>query len=561
MTTGHTDMDQTAAKQKKRATYQDFYDETWNTGLFRPVLIALIAASAIAGPLAIMRAFADWRLAYVLPMALLVALGGVYSTNRLGKPRWRDQRGLLFRLGEILLILVILRLAVWLFSTGLPGVNDFGLWLRHPGAFFDGQFIGVGVLLLMAWGLAVSMAGDFLDMAIQPDEVAAHDSAFSSESRSQMRVFRPMGRAEIMGRFATRWAWGGVFLVACAAISRVEVVAESENPFNLGLGSLGLSPDILAALLCYFIAGLVLLSQSRLAVLRGRWYNQDIDVQPSVLRRWHVNALIALLVVAGIAALLPIGSTGPFARVLETILGFLMRVFYFAMSLLTLLLTLLLYPFRKLFEAQEDAAPSAMPELSAPTQAEAVSRLPDWLGGAVVWVVVGLIVAYFLFNYLKAQGVFNGRWATYWQRLLYWWRARWSQLETTAGAAIKEVRRRLRPAGSAALDAASFSRVRVGRLPPRERVRYYYLKMISRADERGVERPAAATPLEFARTLDEEWPDAEMDIEALTDAFLAARYAPVEIEREQVTQTQEAWRRVMRALRGKVASAAAPPEE
>ena len=225
-----------------------------------------------------------------------------------------------------------------------------------------------------------------------------------------------------------------------------------------------------------------------------------------------------------------------------------MRIFYFMMGLITLLLTMLFYPFRKLFESQEEAAPMAMPEMSVPTQAEAVNRLPDWLGGAVVWVVVGLIVAYFLFNYLKAQGVFNGRWATYWQRLLYWWRARWSQLETTTGAAIKEVRRRLRPAGSAALDAAAFRQIRVGRLPPRERVRYYYLKMISRADERGVERPAAATPLEFARTLDEEWPDAEMDIEALTDAFLAARYAPVEIEREQVTQTQEAWRRVMRAL-------------
>jgi hypothetical protein len=95
----------------------------------------------------------------------------------------------------------------------------------------------------------------------------------------------------------------------------------------------------------------------------------------------------------------------------------------------------------------------------------------------------------------------------------------------------------------------------VGRLPPRERVRYYYLKMVARADERGVTRPPSATPLEFSRTLDDEWPDAENDIGALTDAFLAARYAPAEIDRRQVTEAQGVWRRIMRALRSH-----APPD-
>jgi NAD-dependent oxidoreductase involved in siderophore biosynthesis len=110
------------------------------------------------------------------------------------------------------------------------------------------------------------------------------------------------------------------------------------------------------------------------------------------------------------------------------------------------------------------------------------------------------------------------------------------------------------------LDGASLRRVRVGRLPPRERVRYYYLKMVSRASERGVERPASATPLEFAQTLDHEWPDAETDISALTEAFLAARYAPAEIQREKVMEAQEIWRRVMRALRSKIASDARKSE-
>jgi hypothetical protein len=553
-------VDQSTHKRPERATYQDFYDAPWNAGLFRPFLIALIAASSVAGPLALARAFTPWRLAYVLPLALLVALEGVYSTNQLGRPRWRDRRGMLFRIGEIMFILVVLRLAEWFFSTGLPGLDDFALWLRHPGVFFDGQFVTVGLLLLMAWGLAVSIAGDFLDMAIQPDEVAAHDSAALSESRSQMRVFRPLGRTDIMARFATRWAWGAVLLVACAAFSRVEIATGGDTPLRFGLASLGLPGDILAALLCYFVAGLVLLSQSRLAVLRGRWYNQDIDVRPSVLRRWHLNALIALILVATIAALLPIGSTGPLSVALEAIMGLLMRLFYLMMMVFTLLLTALFYPFRKLFEQGNETPPMEVPEMEVPTQAEAINRLPDWLGGALLWLVVGSIVVYFLFSYLNAQGVFKGRWASYWQRFLYWWRARWFRISSATGVAVSRVRRRLRPAGQGMLDGASLRRVRVGRLPPRERVRYYYLKMVSRASERGVERPASATPLEFAQTLDHEWPDAETDISALTEAFLAARYAPAEIQREKVMEAQEIWRRVMRALRSKIASDARKSE-
>jgi hypothetical protein len=237
-----------------------------------------------------------------------------------------------------------------------------------------------------------------------------------------------------------------------------------------------------------------------------------------------------------------------------------MRVFYFVMMLFALLLTALFYPFRKLFEQGNEAPPMEVPEVEVPTQAEAINRLPDWLGGAVLWLVVGFIVVYFLFSYLNAHGVFKGKWASYWQRFLYWWRARWSRISSATDAAVNRVRRRLRPAGLTLLGAAPLRRMQLGRLPPRERVRYYYLKMVSRAGERGVERPSSATPLEFAQTLDREWPDAETDISALTEAFVAARYAPVEIQREQVTEAQGIWRRVMRALRGKITSGAAGSE-
>ena len=172
-----TEPDPTGARSRRKSDYRDFFDAPWVGSLFRPLLIALVAASLVAGPVALLRVMGTtWQLGYVLPCALLAALEGVYSTLRLGRPNWRDRRGLVFRLGEIILLLVLFRIAVWAFSAGWPSLDDLKLWLRQPVAFLDSQFFFFGIWVVMAWGLAIGITGDFLDLALQPDEIAAHDS-------------------------------------------------------------------------------------------------------------------------------------------------------------------------------------------------------------------------------------------------------------------------------------------------------------------------------------------------------------------------------------------------
>ncbi len=94
----NTEPDTTGARSRRKSDYRDFFDAPWVGSLFRPMLIALVAASLVAGPVALLRvAGTTWQLGYVLPFALLAALEGVYSTLRLGRPNWRDRRGLVFR--------------------------------------------------------------------------------------------------------------------------------------------------------------------------------------------------------------------------------------------------------------------------------------------------------------------------------------------------------------------------------------------------------------------------------------------------------------------------------
>lgn len=541
-----------SAAAARRPAYQDFFDAPWVGSFFRPMLIALVAASILTGPLALLRLFAaSWRLGYALPFAFAAALEGVYSTLQLGRPTWRNRRGLVYRLGEIVILLALFRVAVWTFGTGWPGLAEVQTWLRQPSAFLDAQYMFLGVWLLAAWALAIGMTGDFLDLALQPDEIAAHDSPLWGESRSQLRVGRSVSRSDIVARFVARWALGGGLLVFFASISQVDFARIGAGELRVGLSDLGLPAELLFGLLCYFLAGLLLISQGRLAVLRGRWYNHDIDVQPVVLRRWHLNSLLAVLAIGVVAAFLPMGTTSWLSTVIEVALTFVMRIVYLLVFLLTLLLALLLWPLRLLMntDAPPPAPLAAAPTL--PTQADIAGRLPDWLGGAVLWTIVALIALYFGLTYLSAHGLLGSRPADWLARLRYWWRARWAKVNAGLAVAAAVVRRRIQAARVRAAGALQAPTVRVAALTPRERVRYFYLRMVGRAAERGVTRPAHATPAEFARRLEAEWPDAEGEVEALTAAFLAARYDRRPIAAQEARGVQAAWRRLMRQLRGR----------
>lgn len=527
-----------------------FEDTTWRTGAFRALAIGLLAGSTVVAPVALLRALSGWRLGYAFPLAVFAGLLGVVTTLRLGRPELRDRRGILFRLGEILFLVVLTRLSIFMFSTGWPTVADLNLWLLHPAAFLSAQMLLVGVLVVLAWALAVAVTSDFQELAIQPDEVAARESHSWGEPESYARALRPISRQDILVRFAARWTWGGLPVVALAGLSRVNIV-ESGKLLRFGLGELGLPPDVLAGMLCYFLSGLFLLSDARLAVLRGQWYNQHVEVAAPVFRRWHWNSLFVLLAVAALALLLPIGSTGPLTRALEWVLALLVRIGMVVGFVFSTLLMLLLYPLRWLFAGgSEEAAPAPGP-LELPTQAEVVSRMqiPEWVRGAAVWVIVALVGGYLLFNFLRGHGLLKGRWFAWAYNLRYWWRARRSQLDAALQGGLNALRERLRRSRAGELALVRPRRRRLDRMIARERVRYYYLRAAERAAARGQGRPAHKTPLEYERDLEAAWPDAETDVHELTEAFLDARYAPREIAETEVPAVQEAWRRVMKALR------------
>jgi hypothetical protein len=188
-----------------------------------------------------------------------------------------------------------------------------------------------------------------------------------------------------------------------------------------------------------------------------------------------------------------------------------------------------------------EPAPPAPPPLP-------VIALPPWLGGAVLWLLVGAVVIYLLVFFFGKQGIALTRKTLHraWGRLnvlLRRWRHGLRSLPISLPG------RRRAPQAPAGLQRQPWRFIRLGALSPRDQVRYFYLSTVRRAGDSGVVRRPSQTPLEFVRDLESSWPEAELDVEALTEAFVVARYDAVEIEPDQARQVKSVWERIKHLLR------------
>ena len=114
------------------------------------------------------------------------------------------------------------------------------------------------------------------------------------------------------------------------------------------------------------------------------------------------------------------------------------------------------------------------------------------------------------------------------------------------------LRERLRPPTDAAAPTAGPPPLDLGRrraVTPREQIRAYYLAAVRRAGQSGVPRADNATPLEYVRELKEHWPEAEAELDELTEAFVEARYSPRPIDHPMVARVKAEWKRLRERLR------------
>lgn len=523
-------------------------DTAWQRQLARPLLIALQITCLITGPWLIIqniRSISLWG--FVPPLAFVLALIGVASAQWLEKPSQRQLHKSAFQVAQIIMVFALVRALTWALGGAWPSLADLRTWLYEPGRFFDASFVLGGLLAALAWHRGAVVGSIFARLALTPGELVYAED----KRRGLWRMIRPservlISRRDLVEQYVGQWLVGGVLLALCAAATRVHV----DNALHLNVLAIGVPPQIVVAGIFYFLIGLILTSQARFAMLRAQWLQEGVDMADGLPTRWNRLATLLILAVGAAAALLPLGSTGRISDIINALVMVAAQIGIFLAFLVAYAFALLM---RLLGEPQPmpEIPQQPLPVQPPPEPPPAVASTPAWLGGASLWMVVVVAVLLAMWFLFGGQGLAVTR----------------AKLAATL-AALRSYLKQWTHAARQALQSVSVARsgrnptaatptpppwrfVRVNGLSPREQVRYFYLSAVRRAAEQGVERKPSQTPLEFMHDLEQTWPDAELDVQGLTDAFVAARYDVAEVSTDQSQQVKSIWERVKRALRAR----------
>lgn len=508
----------------------------WADNFFRPLLLTIMIMCFNLALVNLVRSINPaWNGLYFLLGMLLTTVEAIYSHRVLGFYRSRGISLMRYRLAELVILVLVLKiLSFGGKSAGQIGAELQILW-QNPGHFVNFEFYVLLLLAAVAWLATSQTIADF-DALGDPYDFRSNNT-------------RPLDT------LASRFFWGGALIVVISGVTQWVDRAGWDSLVDWRRPSL---EGIIANVLIYFTLGLVLLSQARLTGLIIRWRTQNISVAPNLVKQWAKYGLLFLGLLLLIDLVLPTRYTLGFL----TSAGIVVQSLFFILILLwQLLLALLFFPLVWLITLLQGQAPPE--ELMGP------SEMPTWpeppvtgqsglpwleaLRSLGFWLLIGTIAWYFLKIYLndhpevlqlakrfKLTAVLVRLWSSLWQRF----------------TALARAGRKLIPPGTALFgrfkDRVALSKYTswagLRGLSPRERILYYYLNILQRAEQRGLARRKDQTPYEYEPELSQTVPEAEPAVNLLTQAFVQARYSRESFEETQAKLVKRLWQQVRREL-------------
>jgi hypothetical protein len=520
---------------------EDYMSKLNRQGLILNAFMLTALLAVLAGP--IHRFSPTWQPIYLVGAAFLIAIeaGLVHHAFR-REHMWIDEL-LRYILPEIFVMLIVMRVATTL-GVGVATLSaDAVRWLYDPLSIFDIPFIFAIFAGFLVGALTHAAMRDLFELEPRASEAP---SAAPDENQF-VAAMNNRDRTIALRRISGRFVFGGVFLLLALGIEAVNVQRVT-GP------SLPISWLSAVAALVYLISGFVLYSQARLTLLRTRWNMEGATVSDAVGRRWTRTSWLLIAGVAMASALLPRTDRLGLLTTLQQTLGLigygLALLGYLLTSLLSLLailpiLLLSLLTGRESGGSMPPAEPlSALPNMPPPAKLE-----PNLLTALIFWICMLLLAIYAigliiqrnpgLLQALTTRGPLS--WLL--RQLSWLWR------DTRVWASQASARARTLLSRPIAIRPARIPALRLGRLAPRELVRYFYRSTLRRAAEGGLPRRAAQTPYEYSATLAQHLPDAQQDIAELTNAFVVAEYSPRPIDDAAAQRARHPWERVRRRLR------------
>ena len=500
----------------------------WLENLFRPLVIGVMFGCIALSLVGLVHLFAPtWNGTYLIVGCVLAALEASYSYRLIRARQLRGTDVLRFRVIELMMLFILLKIGSYVGDRWADVLADIQTWPRQPWNILDPETTVAFILALLSWWASTQTVRD-LERIGEPPELHRY-------------YFSPIES------LTTRFFWGGAVLLIAAGITRIGVAAL----LNLSRPPV---PGLVLNVLLYFLLGLVMLGQVRFATLLKRWQAQEMKVAEGLTGRWARYSLAFIGLAALLAFLLPTGYTIGLLDAVATIIYILGYILTLLSMILLFIFSLLLMPFAMLFGSERPTPPQPiLPPPQLPQQ-QPGGAAPGWfeiLQSLLFWAAALGMVVYVVRSYLRDRPELLEALVT--RRPIRALRAflitLWRRLVGLAEAASERIPRRLSlRRARRGLSEAPFRFFRLGALSPRERILYYYLSILRRAERQGFPRQRAQTPHEYDVTLGPHLPQARQEMDLLTQAFVEARYSQHVIEPGQARRVRVDWQKVKAAL-------------
>jgi hypothetical protein len=438
-----------------------------------------------------------------------------------------------YRGTELVILLVALKLFTELRAGPASFWKDILLWPVHfPFNILTGQYFLTILPVFASWWAGYLFTADL--SILGTEDASILDERFKTT---------PV-RTVILRRFLSL----GIFIVLLAAIP-------AQNVFKT---SIPVASKGVPAAVCYFVLGIILLSLTRYITLETNWLQARLHIPVQVPRRWFAYSAIILAALILLISCLPTQYGMGFFDTLNAVFFLLYQFVLFLYGLFLLVFSLIASLLTRKPPDMQASIPQITHTPENPPVPNASTYNWDLVKSIFLWGSLIVLVIVALRQYIAYNRDLSEELRRF--RPLRWLLSAWDRFITSFkkanksfGGFIQNSLKRLRSMGPESAKPGEWDFINLRRLPPRQKVIFYYLALIRRAKEAGFPRREGQTPYEYAQSLASILEEARGGVDAITESFIEARYSRHDIPAKTAIRAASIWetiRRVLRNVRG-----------
>lgn len=509
------------------------------------LIAAMMAAIAISAGQLAERLVPGFDPALLALLASLFCLEGI-AADRLARQFSEASLRLRLHVSEWVVLLAALRLVLSLSQGSQALAGQAARWLARPQTMVDGGLFAAATLLAVVWWLGIQMSRCLEALGPEAEAPPPQESAafYAWLTRPQED-----GPGEGWSRLRRHVLTGGTLLLLCSGLARLDLqlALSLRHPAVAG---------IVGNALVYFLLGFGLLGQGHYAMLQARWRRQQVPLSQPLGRRWAALAIAFALGVALLALLMPVRpSLALFGAAFQAIWGIALLLAQVGLAVLAALAYLLHLLVQLLgLPSTAGRTPAPLPAMPAPQPPQpAPAAWWEAVQGLVLWALLLATLIHALNRFVRER---KGLW---WSLAacggpLAWLAKLLTSLATWFGGLGQSAAVRWQGWRQRARSAARTPLRRPRLLWPkprnaREQVWLLYLLSLREAAHLAPARAPADTPYEYARRAAPQLSEASGDLQAVTDAFVSARYSPRDPAPQDLGPVRAAYQRLRRACK------------